>query len=250
MAILWTLTQHVYSEERQVLSSLQNNGILAGQGLEATPVVGAAWPNDSFVMQLANTNGGVLEGIAMAPKITGGSWFAVEQITVPASPYIVVLQHLAASNLIGVFLSTTGALIACTSGGATSSNVQYGTDATTGNSSLVFDSTLVGKVYNVCYNYATTPFQDRLLLGDVYPGQSQLQTLGKTGVFKIGRIAVNNLDPKGLWFASSATGAVALVNGNWTDATTGSGGLVPGSKVRVVSYPTYIQPWLVLDVNC
>ncbi len=256
MAINWTLSNHAISFERNVATASQA-ALRSGMGLAG--ILEASTSNldinyPGMVGKVKYTDGtttDVFNGIAIAPKKEFLIDTFIDQVVVPASPYVVLLSHTTSNTaLIGAFDLATNAMVTVSSSAASSTNIQYGTDAATGLTSLTFDSTHVGVTFNITYQYTMTLTQESVKYGDSYPGWTQLEQLGRTGVISNGIVATNCFDPLANWSVANTPKVKCIANGLFTSADGGgasAAGFVP-ANVIVTAVPTFLVPWLVLEL--
>lgn len=250
MAINWTHTNHVISGEYGVLAADQATlvaGMAVAPVFEASSTLDQNYPG--LIGKAKKTDGtttDTLLGVAIAPKKTGGTNLKIDQIVVPASPYVVLLSK-TATGTIGAFRNDTGAAITVSGSAASGSNIQSGTDSTTGLTSLTFDSSFAGVTFNIVFNYTMTALEDEFTFGESYPGWTQLDQLGKTGVLTNGRVATNNFSTTANWYTGAVPKVKCIAGGLFTDSGSGTG-FVP-TNVNIISLPTYLFPWLVLEIR-
>lgn len=250
--INWTHTNHAISGEYEVLAADLGSlsaGMAVAPVFEAGGVFSPNYPGGvGKVKKTDGTTTDTLAGVALAPKKSWGYNMKIEQIVVPASPYTVLLSKVA-SGSIGASRADTGALVTVSGSAASSTNIQSGTDSATGLTSLVFDSSFAGVVFNISYKYATTTIEDEMLFGQPYPGWTQADQLGMTGVLTKGRVATNNFDPLADWYASGAVPKLKCIAGGiFSSSAVSTAGFVP-TNARIISKPTYLFPWLVIELS-
>ena len=234
--IKWEATRHIWSEERPV-SSVSLPIISEGLGLVSTFEGGV-----NKVGLATGSTTDVFEGICLAPRKTFSLNAKTESVVAPAGGGIVLLTRTAAlsgGSGIGVYNASTYAEVVASSAAVSPTNIQTGTDGTTGLTTLNFDPSLAGVTFWVSYQYVMNAIELQGSYGDS-PGAGQgsfaaTDLLGQTGVFKIGQVALNNFDPTANW--ASSGGKVKLVaNGMWTDSNNTKTGIVPGN-ITVIQYP-------------
>lgn len=241
--ILGSKTNMGYSVERDVLSS-EVGSVFAGCALVTVLEKGIG-----KVKRSGGSTSDRLAGICMAPVRNYSIGMKIEKIVVPASPYTVVLQRPISGSAVGAFKDSDGTLVAVSASAASSSNIQKTTDSASGNGALVFDSSFAGETFNVVYPYVLSNVELQSRVGNPYPGFTQADVLGKTGVFKIGRIAVDAYDPLANWYSGSNFPNVKIIAGGlFTDQGNSATGVVP-ANVEIVEVPTLNSPWLVLDIQ-
>lgn len=236
-------TNMVFATERQVQtveiplisSGMALVGVLEGGIGKVRRSTGAT--TDQFV------------GIAMAPKRSFDLNTRIDQVVVPATaPYVVLLTRTATGS-IGAYNNTTGVEITVSNAIASAINIQNGTDATTGLTNLTFDVSLAGQTFNIAYAYIPSTIEDTALWGNPYPGAAPSDVLGQTGVFRIGRIGVNNFDPLANWYSGvNFPGVKIIAGGKFTDSGNAATGVIP-TNVDIVEVPTSASPWLVLEIR-
>ena len=195
--------------------------------------------------------GARLEGIFMSPRRTLSNNTVGVTVTVPAtSTYVVLLPNTVLSNAdIGCFNASTGVQLAVTTDAASSTNVQAATDSTTGLTSLTFDSTHASVVFNVFYSYAMSAMTEISLYGNGSPGFWASDMLGSVGIFKIGKIALNNFDPVANWYSgTNVPGVKCIAGGLFTDSASSANGFVP-PNVDIVALPSPSSPWLEVEIH-
>ena len=181
----------------------------------------------------------VLSGILMSPRKTFNTNIKVEKVTVASSSVAVVLSKVATG--ISALLLSTGAKVATTSGAASSTNIQTGTDATTGNTSLLFDASMVGSVFFVTYSYTMTTQDAAYAFGEQYGSQFPVDVTGKCGVIHSGEVWTNAIDPTASWAASPSVKVIA--GGLLTNGGNAATGITP-TNVEVIGLPTSDVPYL------
>jgi hypothetical protein len=244
--ILWTKTRMVYSETGLVLPS-QLSVLQAGMAMVAVVSGGIIQLQPS---QGANSGIGTkLEGIAMDPPRTSNQTLTGVTVTAPTGGGIVSLPNTVLSNSdVGVFNAAGTQITTATSGSTSTTTVVVTTDGTTGLTDINFDPSMAGEVFNVFYNYALSPLVQDALFGD-FPGFFGSDVLGEVGIFKIGRIALNNFDPMANWYSGTNDPGVKVVAGGlFTDTGSSAAGFVP-PNVDIVQFPTPAFPWLTIDIH-
>lgn len=241
--INWTKTNMGYSVERDVLAA-EAGSVFAGCAL-VTVLEGGI----GKVKRSGGSTSDRLAGVCMAPVRNYSIGMKIEKIVVPASPYTVVLQRPISGSAVGAFKDSDGTQVTVSGSAASSTNIQKGTDAASGNGSLAFDSSFAGVTFNVVYPYVLSNVEVQSKVGNPYPGLTQADVLGKTGVFKIGRIATNAFDPLANWYSGvNFPNPKVIAGGLFTDSGSASTGVVP-TNVEIVEVPTLNSPWLVLDIQ-
>lgn len=241
--ILGSKTNMGYSVERDVLSS-EVGSVFAGCALVTVLEKGIG-----KVKRSGGSTSDRLAGICMSPVRNYSIGMKIEKIVVPASPYTVVLQRPISGSAVGAFKDSDGTLVAVSASAASSSNIQKTIDSASGNGALVFDSSFAGETFNVVYPYVLSNVELQSRVGNPYPGFTQADVLGKTGVFKIGRIATDAYDPLANWYSGSNFPNVKCIAGGlFTDQGNSATGVVP-ANVEIVEVPTLNSPWLVLDIQ-
>lgn len=246
--INWTRSRMVWSESRNVVAAqlpLIQEGMAAVSAMEGGVVKIA--PSGGATSGI----GARLEGVFMSPRRTLSNNTVGVTVTVPAtSSYVVLLPNTVLSNAdIGCFNASTGTAIAVTTNAASSTNVQAATDSTTGLTSLTFDSTLAGVTYSVFYSYAMSAMVELGLYGNGSPGFWASDMIGSVGIFKIGKIAINNFDPVANWYSgTNVPGVKCIAGGLFTDSAASANGFVP-PNVDIVALPTPPSPWLEIEIH-
>ena len=246
--INWTKTKMIWAENRPVLSTalatLQEGaalvGAIEGGVLKCQPSTGAT----------SGLAGSKLLGIAMSPRKTFSTNLNSTTVTAPAGGGTALLPVTVVSTSdVGVFLASSGVQIAATTSASSPTNVQVGTDSTTGLTSLTFDPSLAGNVYNVFFTYTMSAAVETGLFGNGSPGFYNTDLLAQVGMFKIGRVTVNNFDPQANWYSGTNAPSVKVIAGGlFTDSGNAAAGFVP-SNVEIVTFPTPAFPWLELEIG-
>jgi hypothetical protein len=245
--INWTKTRMLWSEPALILPS-QLSSIQEGMPLVSCMYQGqiAYQPAQGATTGIGSTK---LAGIAMSPRRTFSDTNGAVTITAPAGGGIVSLPVTVLSNSdVGVFNSSGTAMTVATSGSTGASTVVVTTDATTGLTDVNFDPSMAGSVFNVFYNYAMSPLVEQALFGNTSPGFFASDVLGAVGMFKIGRISLNNFDPAANWYAGTNTGVKVIAGGLFTDFSNSAAGFNP-TNVEIVQLPTPAYPWLEIIVS-
>ncbi len=239
----WTQTNHVWSVERSILPASVST-IAEGQ-----PLVSSVLNGLTYVTPSAGSTTQRLAGICMMPRRATTNLTRVT-VTAPTGAGTVLLPNTVAAGGIGLYVASTYAQIAVSSSAASPTNVQSGTDSVTGLTSLTFDSTdagYPGGQFYAVYNYTMTTFEQIARFGTYSPGPFASDMLSQTGVFRIGRIAVNNFSPTANWWGAADSSVKIIATGQFTDSGSGTG-YVP-TNVDVVQFPTTSYPWLVLEIH-
>jgi len=181
----------------------------------------------------------VISGIMMSPRKTFNTNIKVEKIVVASSSVAVVLSKLATS--VAAFLVSTGAKVATTSSVPSSTNIQTGTDATTGNTTLLFDASMVGSTFFAVYSYAMTTADSAYAFGEQYGSMQPVDVTGKIGVIHSGIVYSNAIDPTAAWAGSAKVKFIA--GGLITDGANAATGVVP-TNVEIISAPTPDVPFV------
>ena len=192
--IKWEATRHIWSEERPV-SSVSLPIISEGLGLVSTFEGGV-----NKVGLATGSTTDVFEGICLAPRKTFSLNAKTESVVAPAGGGIVLLTRTAAlsgGSGIGVYNASTYAEVVASSAAVSPTNIQTGTDGTTGLTTLNFDPSLAGVTFWVSYQYVMNAIELQGSYGDS-PGAGQgsfaaTDLLGQTGVFKIGQVALGRM---------------------------------------------------------
>lgn len=236
-------TNHVWSVERPVVNA---EVALISEGMA---LVSAVENGIAKVKRSSGNSADRFQGVALAPRRTFASNAKTESVVVPAGGGAVLLSKTAASNVIGAYRADTYAAVTVSAAAASASNIQYGTDATTGLTTLTFDSSFAGVTFIVSYNYTMSASEEQGLFGNAYAGFAPSDLLYQTGVFKIGRILVNNYDPQANWWGAAAgLGVKIIANGIFTDASNSAPGVSP-SNVEIFQLPSATSPWLGLEIR-
>ena len=241
----WTNTNHVFSEERPV----GNNYVTTIQeGMAAESFI------ENGIVKLRpsqGTSSGRLEGVLLCPRKPYTNNITGVQVTVPVGGGTVLLPNTVTGS-IGAFNSVNGASVAVSTSAASSSNIQSGTDSATGLTSLTFDSTGAsqggGTVLNVFYQYAMSTQDSVTRYGTQYPGFAPSDVLYQTGLFRIGRIFVNNFSQTADWYGSNNAQVKVLSGGIFSASNDPGTGYNP-INVDVIQLPTPAYPWLGLSIH-
>jgi hypothetical protein len=246
----WTLTNHVWSTEHPVLAS-QLATVAEGMALVNT-VSSAALPTGSPVVRpSAGSTTQPLIGIAMMPRRATTNFIAVS-VTAPVGAGTILLPN-TVTGTIGA-MNPIGAMVAVSSGAASSTNIQSGTDATTGLTNLTFDATdcgYQGGTFTIFYNYTMTTQETLARFGTYTPGPYPSDMIGSIGVLRIGRVATNCVAADANWIAAADGKVKVIANGLFTSSDGGvstAAGIVP-ANVDVISFPTTSYPWLVMEIH-
>ena len=241
--IKWENTNHVYSQERLVLST---DLALVSEGQALVGCIEGGIPK---VKRATGSTSEKLVGIAMTPRRTFSTNAKTENLVGPAGGGTVLLSK-TVLGAIGVFRIDTYAQIASSASAASTTNVQTSTDATTGLTALTFDASFAGVAFQVNYLYTMNTSEEQGSYGNPYPGAAPSDLLGQIGVFRIGRIAVNNFDPTANWYSSGEGygGVKVLAGGIFSNVDNSAAGFVP-VNVEVEAFPTSGSPWLSLNIR-
>jgi hypothetical protein len=239
--INWTHTRHLYSVPRPVLAA---DLALVSEGQALVACIEAGVPK---VKRSTGSTTERLFGISLAPRRSFTQNMKSEVLVVPTGGGTLLLSKTVLGN-IGAFNATTFAEVAVTSSDASSTNIQSGTDATTGLTSLTFDPSMAGLTFNVNYIYVMSPNEEQGVNGNPYPGFAPSDVLGQVGVFRIGQIWVNNIDPAANWYAAGNGQVKVIAGGLFTNSDNAATGFIP-SNVDVISYPGAYSPWLGLEIH-
>ncbi len=182
-------------------------------------------------------------GIARSPRKHFNSNVKVEKLTV-ANTTAVVLQRTAVA--ISAIRADTGAQVAISAGAVSTTNIQSGTDASTGNTTLAFDVSFVGVSFFVTYSYAITNDQAAVLFGESYSPRYPNDTTGDVGVIQRGLVFTNAIDPTANWAASPKVKIIA--SGLFTDGANAAVGVVP-TNLEVMTLPTADVPYVGLVIK-
>ena len=246
----WTQTNHVWSTEHTVLST-QLSTIAEGMAIVSAVSPASSSGGLAVVKASAGSTTQTLLGVAMMPRRATTNLQMVT-VTAPVGGGTVLLPNTVTGS-IGA-MNPAGALVTVSSSAASSSNIQSSTDSTTGLTALTFDATdagYSGGVFTVTYNYTMSTQETLARFGTYTPGPYPSDMIGQIGVFRQGRIAVNDLDPLANWMGAADARVKIIASGLWTSSDGGSGsaaGIVP-TNVDVISFPTPSYPWLVLEIH-
>lgn len=245
--INWTKTNMIWSVSRQVVASQLSS---IQEGMAAVSAI------DGGLMKIqpsAGNSSGIgsrLEGIFMSPRRTFTNNTVGVTVTAPAGGGVVLLPNTVNSSYnIGAFRTDTAAQVTVSSSAASSTNIQSGTDSTTGLTSLTFDPSLAGITFNVFYVYSMSALVEQGLFGNGSPGFFNTDLLGQSAIFKIGKIALNNFDPAANWYSgTNDPGVKVIAGGLFTDSGNSATGFVP-PNVDIVAFPTPASPWLEIEIH-
>jgi hypothetical protein len=246
--ILWSSTQILMSTSRDVLSTALSS---IQEGMPAVSAIENSQMKVTFSSGATSGLAGKCVGIFMSPRRTFATNTSSVTITTPVGGGTLLLPVTVLSNIVGVFVASTGTLLTSSTSAAGTTNIQVSTDATTGLTALTFDSTNyglgAGVVLNVFYNYAMSPAVEVSLYGNTSPGFFASDMLSSVGIIKLGRVSVNNFSPSANWYSGvNAPNPKGIAGGLFTDSGNAAAGFI-ATNIYIRNFPTPANPWLDLE---
>lgn len=191
----------------------------------------------------AGASGEQFVGVSLSQQRTLSAFPAVEEFTVPATPYTVTLAHTpiaatmavetidASGNKVAAYTVITSGTVATTQAKSVADTVAFYSDA-------------AGLLVRIRYRWAPTAVQAQMLQGDVLPGGDVGAILNSVGVIVAGDVYTSEYDTSVDW-DQAAPAIKTGANGLFTIG--GSGAAL--TNARVISRPSTASPYLGIALN-